>query len=284
MSKILQRWRRTGSVTTTPMGADRRSGSTEAHGPGILALLEGQPDLTLDETCAAPGPAGAAPSRVSIWRFSAGTGSASKETAHAAEQARPDVQTKRQRWRQEQRQLTPERLVFLDETWASTAMARPRGRTPRGERLVSAVPHGHWKTTTFVAGLRQSGVVASLVLDGPMNGEVFRAYVEQMLWPTLQPGDVVVMDNLSAHKGLWHPPGHQGARRQACLSAVVLPRPEPDRAALRQAQGVAAQRGRLHRQYLVGSHRCAARELRAPTNAPTTSATPDMVQTERNLL
>ena len=107
---------------------------------------------------------------------------------------------RRQRWRQEQRQLTPERLVFLDETWASTAMARPRGRAPRGERLISAVPHGHWKTTTFVAGLRQSGVVAPLVLDGPMNGAVFRAYVEQMLGPALRPGDIVIMDNLSAHK------------------------------------------------------------------------------------
>ena len=79
-------------------------------------------------------------------------------------------------------------------------MARPRGRAPRGERLVSAVPHGHWKTTTFVAGLRPAGVVAPLVLDGPMNGATFRAYVEQMLAPVLRPGDVVIMDNLSAHK------------------------------------------------------------------------------------
>ena len=90
--------------------------------------------------------------------------------------------------------------MFLDETWASTAMARPRGRAPRGERLVSAVPHGHWKTTTFIAGLRQAGVVAPLVLDGPMNGAAFRADVEQMLAPTLRRGDVVIMDDLSAHK------------------------------------------------------------------------------------
>ena len=130
----------------------------------------------------------------------------------------------RHRWRQEQHQLTPERLVFLDETWASTSMARPRGRAPRGERLVSAVPHGHWKTTTFVAGLRQSGVVAPLVLDGPMNGEVFRAYVEQMLAPTLLPGDVVIMDNLSAHKvdGIRQAIEAQGAR------LVYLPPYSPD--------------------------------------------------------
>ena len=110
------------------------------------------------------------------------------------------------------------------ETWASTAMARPRGRAPRAERLVSAVPHGHWKTTTFVAGLRQSGVVAPLVLDGPMNGEVFRAYVEQMLAPTLRPGDVVIMDNLSAHKvdGIRQAIETQGAE------LVYLPPYSPD--------------------------------------------------------
>ncbi len=91
--------------------------------------------------------------------------------------------------------------MFIDETWASTNMARRYGRAPRGERLRAAVPHGHWKTTTFVAGLRLDGVVAPLVLDGPINATAFEAYVEQFLAPTLQPGDIVVMDNLSSHKG-----------------------------------------------------------------------------------
>jgi transposase len=91
--------------------------------------------------------------------------------------------------------------VFIDETWASTNMARRYGRAPRGERLRAAVPHGHWKTTTFVAGLRLDGVVAPLVFDGPINAAAFEAYVEQFLAPTLQPGDIVVMDNLSSHKG-----------------------------------------------------------------------------------
>ena len=91
--------------------------------------------------------------------------------------------------------------MFIDETWASTNMARRYGRAPRGERLRAAVPHGHWKTTTFVAGLRLDGVVAPLVLDGPINAAAFEAYVEQFLAPTLQPGDIVVMDNLSSHKG-----------------------------------------------------------------------------------
>ena len=91
-------------------------------------------------------------------------------------------------------------LVFIDETWATTNMTRLRGRCPRGERLVAAVPHGHWKTSTFVAALRTTGLTAPLVLDGAMNGDAFRAYVEQILAPTLVPGDIVIMDNLASHK------------------------------------------------------------------------------------
>jgi hypothetical protein len=80
--------------------------------------------------------------------------------------------------------------VFIDETWCSTNMARTRGRAPKGERLRASVPHGHWKTTTFVAGLRLDGMVAPLVLDGPINGEAFQAYVDQVLLPNLAPGDI----------------------------------------------------------------------------------------------
>jgi transposase len=79
-------------------------------------------------------------------------------------------------------------------------MARLRGRSPRGERLFAAVPHGHWRTSTFVAGLRMDRVVAPLVLDGAINGEAFLAYVEQFLAPTLAVGDIVIADNLSSHK------------------------------------------------------------------------------------
>ncbi len=96
--------------------------------------------------------------------------------------------------------LDPQRLVFLDETWAKTNMARLRGRAPRGARLVEAVPHGHWKTTTVLMGVRAEGPVAPLVVEGAINGPVFRAWVEQHLSKELRPGDVVVMDNLSAHK------------------------------------------------------------------------------------
>jgi transposase len=92
------------------------------------------------------------------------------------------------------------KLVFLDETWASTNMTRSRGRAPRSERCVSSVPHGHWKTTTFIAALRHNSVQAPMVADGPMDGPMFLAYVTQFLCPTLRPGDVVIADNLSSHK------------------------------------------------------------------------------------
>jgi transposase len=107
---------------------------------------------------------------------------------------------RRQSWFEGQLDLDPERLVFVDETGATTKMARLRGRAPRGERCRAAIPHGHWKTTTFVAGLRLSGMTAPMVLDGPMNGPAFLAYVEQVLAPTLNPGDIVIMDNLAPHK------------------------------------------------------------------------------------
>lgn len=90
--------------------------------------------------------------------------------------------------------------MFIDETWAATNMMRLRGRAPKGERLRTGAPHGHWKTTTFVAALRLTGMTAPLVFDGPINAQVFEAYVEQFLVPTLSPGDIVVMDNLSSHK------------------------------------------------------------------------------------
>lgn len=106
----------------------------------------------------------------------------------------------RRRWIRRQGFLDSTALVFLDETATSTNMVRLRGRCPRGERLIGRVPHGHWKTITLVAGLRHDGMVAPLVVDGPMDGATFLAYVEQCLAPTLEPGDIVVMDNLTAHK------------------------------------------------------------------------------------
>ena len=94
----------------------------------------------------------------------------------------------------------PARLVFIDETSTNTAMVRPRGRCPRGIRLIDHVPHGHWKTITFIAGLRRRGMVAPFVLDGPMNATSFMAYLKRCLAPTLKRGDIVMMDSLPVHK------------------------------------------------------------------------------------
>ena len=90
--------------------------------------------------------------------------------------------------------------MFIDETGASTKMARLRGRAKRGMRCRSPIPHGHWKTTTFTGALRLTGMTAPMVLDGPMTGEWFAAYAQQVLAPTLRPGDIVILDNLPAHK------------------------------------------------------------------------------------
>ena len=119
---------------------------------------------------------------------------------HAAEQERPDVAEARERWKAVQPSLDVKRLVFIDETGTSTKMVRTHGRCRRGQRLIGKAPWGHWKTTTFTAGLRCDGLVAPWVLDGPMNGEAFLVYVEKVLVPNLAAGDIVVVDNLPAHK------------------------------------------------------------------------------------
>jgi transposase len=131
---------------------------------------------------------------------------------------------RREAWFEAQIDLDPERLVFIDETSASTKMARLYGRALRGERCRAAVPHGHWKTTTVTAGLRLGGIAAPMVRDGPMNGLAFKAYIEQVLIPELAPGDIVVMDNLPAHKVM----GIRNAIEAAGASLLYLPPYSPD--------------------------------------------------------
>jgi transposase len=134
------------------------------------------------------------------------------------------VSAARDAWRAGQPALAPERLVFVDETWASTNMTRAHGRCPRGQRLVARVPHGHWKTTTFVAALRAEGMVAPTVIDGPVTGDLFVAYVEQQLVRALSRGDVVVMDNLACHKRA----GVREAIERAGAELRYLPPYSPD--------------------------------------------------------
>ena len=140
-------------------------------------------------------------------------------------------------------------------------MATLRGWAPCGTRLIAKVPHGHWKTTTFLAALRHDRIEAPWVLDGPIDGESFTIYVEKVLVPTLQPGDIVIMDNLGSHKGKAVRALIRSRRRQAVLPAEILARPEPHRAGLRQAQAPAAQSCRANRRGRLGRNRPAAPSL-----------------------
>jgi transposase len=142
----------------------------------------------------------------------------------ASERDRPDVARRRVQWTSRQNQIDPERLVFIDETWTKTNMEPLRGWSPRGERLVAKVPHGHWKTMTFIAALRHDRIEAPWVLDGPINAEAFTTYVEKVLVPTLRPGDLVTMDNLGSHKGK----AVRRAIRCAGAKLFFLPKYSPD--------------------------------------------------------
>ena len=131
---------------------------------------------------------------------------------------------RRARWKRHQDRLDPRRLVFIDETWAKTNMTRSHGRCAKGRRLVAKAPHGRWRTLTFLAALRHDRIDAPCVLDGPINGQSFRAYVEQFLVPTLAPGDVVIMDNLGSHRGQII----RRALRAAGAKLLFLPPYSPD--------------------------------------------------------
>lgn len=143
----------------------------------------------------------------------------------AAEQERPDVREARERWAAEVLpDVDPNRAVFVDETGANTKFDRANGYAPKGERVIGRVPHGHYKSLTFTAALRADGLVAGQVLDGPMTGDRFVAYVERILVPTLRAGDVVVMDNLPCHKRT----GVRSAIEAAGCTLRFLPAYSPD--------------------------------------------------------
>ncbi len=142
----------------------------------------------------------------------------------AAEQARPDVARKRARWKTHQARIDRTRLLFIDETWLKTNMAPLRGWGPLGERLAAYVPHGHWKTMTFLAALRCDRIDAPFVIDGPINGEIFLTYVEKVLVPILRPGDIVIIDNLGSHRGK----AVRQAIRAAGARLIFLPAYSPD--------------------------------------------------------
>lgn len=141
-----------------------------------------------------------------------------------SEQRRRDVARKRERWQRYQGRIDPARLVFIDETWVKTNMVRTRGWGPRGQPVRDDAPYGHWKTLTFIAALRSDRIDAPYVFDGPINGRSFLAYVEQILVPTLSPGDVVILDNLGSHKSA----AARQAIRKAGAHLLFLPPYSPD--------------------------------------------------------
>ena len=225
----VSRWRRRTAAHGDPgpkaLGGDRRSGRIEQHREQILGALADQPDLTMEElrrTLAVRG-----------LRFGFGTlhrflvrhrMTCKKKTGHASEQDRPDVRQSRQAWAGTRAHLDPARLVFLDETCTKTNMTRTRGRAPRGQRLPMSVPHGHWHTSTVIAGLTLRGMTAPCVLDGPMNRDAFVTYVERVLVPELRAGDVVILDHLPSHKG----PRVRNRIHAAGAELVFLPPYSPD--------------------------------------------------------
>ncbi|AWL99649.1 IS630 family transposase [Bradyrhizobium amphicarpaeae] len=195
--ELISEWRSTGACEAGAQGGDRRSAWIESHAAEILSLVKATPDMTLaeiaDHLLKVHGEH-FVPSVV--WRFF----DRRNKTSHASEQDRPGVAAERAAWKASQPEIGIDRLVFIDETGASTKMARRYGRSSYGQRCVAALSHGHWKTTTSVGALKATVMTAPMVLDGPMDDPAFEAYVTQVLVPTLRPGDIVVMDNLAAHK------------------------------------------------------------------------------------
>jgi len=186
-------------------------------------------------------------------------------------------------WKKYQGRLDPARLVFIDETWAKTNMTRTHGRAPRGERLVAKAPHGRWKTLTFLAALRHDRIEAPCVIDGPINGESFLAYVEQVLVPALKPGDIVIIDNLGSHKGK----AVRRAIRAAGAKLFFLPPYSPDLNPIEQVfaklKSCSVRRQNAPPTLCGGaSEPCSLTSHRS--NAPTTSLTLDMLQHETILL
>jgi transposase len=156
--------------------------------------------------------------------FSSDTTSPLKKSLRAAEQQRADVARARRRWIREQGMLDPARLVFIDETAVTTKMVRLNGRSRRGVELIGRAPCGDWQTITFVAALRHNKMVAPMVVDGAMNTEMFLAYVEQCLVPTLKRGEIVVMDNVNVHKAA----AIGEAIEKASATLLYLPKYSPD--------------------------------------------------------
>lgn len=199
---LMRLLRETGSLMARVRGGQRHA-KLAPHREFLLARVAETPDVTMPELVAELLGRGVAVDPSSVSHFLLRNGLSYKKTALASETLRPAVKAARAEWtakRQKRMAEEPGRLVFVDETWTKTNMARQRGRSMRGERLKALVPFGHWNPQTFIAGLRCHGLTAPWVINGPVNRLIFETWVETQLAPTLSKGDIVILDNLAAHK------------------------------------------------------------------------------------
>ena len=220
VDRLKQRRRETGEIA--PRRQTRwRTPLLHAQLPRLAILIREQPDRTLVELQQALPTSASLPT---IWRAVTKLGFRLKKTVHATEHARPDVAEARAAWQQTAPTWDPARLVFLDERGVRTDLVRRDGRGQRGERVVDHAPDSRWHTTTLLAALRVTGLTAPAVFDGPIDGVSFLAYIEHVLAPTLRPGDVVVLDNLSVHRS----PAVRAAVETVGATRCFLPKYSPD--------------------------------------------------------
>ena len=224
VSRWRAREREQGDARPKALGGDRRSKRIEACGEAVLSALGPDGDATIEGVRRTLHARAQLRLRHDPALLRPSCHHAQKKTAHASEQSRPDVAEQRETSFDGQLDLDPERLIFIDETWASTNMARRHGRAPRGQRLRVGVPYGHWKTTTFIGALTLRGFIAPFVIDGAVDRLAFETYVEKVLVPELRQGDVVIMDNLPGHKG----PKVRQLIEAAGASLLYLPPYSPD--------------------------------------------------------
>ena len=221
ITRLLQLRRKSGSIEPRPHAGGTPASLDEAALQRLRQLVAEDPDATLQQLRQRLGVGG---SLMIVWRALKALGlPRKKKSKHADERDRPDVQMRRESYREVIEPIDPRRLVFVDETGVTTAMTPTYGRAPRGERVIDSSP-GAWESVTVIAAMRLDGVEAPLAVPGSSNGPTFRAYVEQVLVPTLRRGDVVIFDNLSSH----FTPGVSEAIRSVGARVLPLPPYSPD--------------------------------------------------------
>ncbi|WP_371825163.1 IS630 family transposase [Bradyrhizobium sp. CCBAU 53340] len=195
----MQRVEETGSVEPGQMGGHKPKAVSGEHAVWLSQRIK-DGDFTIRGLVAELAGRGLKVDYHSVWDFVHAEKLSFKKSVAAGERDRPEVARRRAQWAKYQGRVEAERLVFIDETWTRTDMAPLRGWAPRGHRLPAKVPHGRWKTMTFLAALRHDRIDAPWFIEGPIDGVSFRTYVEKVLLPVLRPGDIVVLDNLGSHR------------------------------------------------------------------------------------